>query len=123
MSIDSTVGTKLFNIRTGRGETQEEVAESVGISYVSLSRYKTGRRMPKMNILARLAEHYGVTVDELIGRDEAETKKAEPITSTSPQIVMMARAMEQMTPEQRDTMLNLGRAAFAQYFGINDENT
>ena len=99
MSIDSTVGTKLFNIRTGKGETQEEVAESVGISYVSLSRYETGRRMPKMNILARLAEHYGVTVDELIGRDDAETKK-EPASSGG-QDEKLLDLYSRLTPENR----------------------
>ena len=79
MENKNHIGTKLFKIRNKRGETQEHVAECVGITYVSLSRYENGQRMPKMDILARLAEHYGVTVDELIGRDEAETKK-EPAT-------------------------------------------
>lgn len=75
MENKNHIGTKLFKIRTERGETQEHVAECVGITYVSLSRYENGQRMPKMDILARLAEHYGVTVDELIGRDDADTKK------------------------------------------------
>lgn len=79
MENKNHIGTKLFKIRNERGETQEHVAECVGITYVSLSRYENGQRMPKMDILARLAEHYGVTVDELMGRDDADTKK-EPAT-------------------------------------------
>lgn len=79
MENKNHIGTKLFKIRTERGETQEHVAECVGITYVSLSRYENGQRMPKMDILARLAEHYGVTVDELIGRDDTDAKK-EPAT-------------------------------------------
>ena len=75
MENKNHIGTKLFKIRNERGETQEHVAECVGITYVSLSRYENGQRMPKMDILARLAEHFGVTVDELIGRDDADTKK------------------------------------------------
>lgn len=63
------VSERLLRIRTMRGETQEQVAEAVGISYVSLSRYETGQRMPKMNILLKLADHYGVSVDEIM-RDE-----------------------------------------------------
>ncbi|MBO7670608.1 MAG: helix-turn-helix transcriptional regulator [Oscillospiraceae bacterium] len=72
MASASHIGERLYNIRMKKGETQEKVAESVGISYVSLSRYETGQRMPKMDILARLAAHYGVTVDEIIS---AEQKK------------------------------------------------
>lgn len=75
MENKNHIGTKLFKIRTERGETQEHVAECVGITYVSLSRYENGQRMPKMDILARLADHYGVTVDELIGRNDADAKK------------------------------------------------
>ena len=80
METTNHIGTKLSKIRDERGETQEHVAECVGITYVTLSRYENGQRMPKMNILARLADHYGVSVDELIGRDEPETKK-EPATA------------------------------------------
>jgi transcriptional regulator with XRE-family HTH domain len=75
MDKANPIGTKLLKLRTEKGETQEQVADSIGISYVSLSRYETGQRMPKMNILSRLADHYGVTVDEIMGRKK-------PFTST-----------------------------------------
>ena len=64
------VGIRLYTIRDKKGETLEKVAEAVGISHVALSRYENGQRMPKMDILARLAEYYGVTVDSLIGREK-----------------------------------------------------
>jgi len=98
METTNHIGTRLFKIRNERGETQEHVAECVGITYVSLSRYENGQRMPKMNILARLADHYGVTVDELIGRDEPETKK-EPATAggLDDQLVDM---LVSLSPEQ-----------------------
>lgn len=75
MDKANPIGTKLLELRTEKGETQEQVADSIGISYVSLSRYETGQRMPKMDILSRLADHYGVTVDEIMGRKK-------PVTST-----------------------------------------
>ena len=39
MDTYNNVGSKLYSIRNERGETQEQVADSIGISYVSLSRY------------------------------------------------------------------------------------
>lgn len=75
--MENTVGTNLYNIRIDRNETQEQVAESVGISYVSLSRYETGQRMPKMDILAKLAKHYNVSVDEIMGTDPADEPEDE----------------------------------------------
>lgn len=75
MENEKTIATNLYRIRNGKNETQEQVAASVGISSVSLSRYETGQRMPKMDILAKLAKYYGVTVDEIIGADTGNTKK------------------------------------------------
>lgn len=72
MEGTNAIGTILYNLREKKGETLEQVAESVKVSYVSLCRYETGKRMPKMDILARLAKHYGVTVDSIMGSD---TKK------------------------------------------------
>lgn len=113
----------LRKLRKTAGLTMKELGKIVGMSESTISLYETGKHEPDIETMAKIADALHVSVDELIGRDEPEAKKVEPIISSSPQIVMMARAMEQMTPEQRDTMLNLGRAAFAQYFGINDENT
>ena len=103
METTNHIGTKLFKIRDERGETQEHVAECVGITYVTLSRYENGQRMPKMNILARLADHYGVSVDEIIGRDDAETKK-EPATAGGLDAEFNAR-VGRLNPANREKML------------------
>ena len=70
--MDNKVSERLLRMRTIRGETQEQVAEAIGISYVSLSRYETGQRMPKMDILLKLADHYGVSVDEIMREEKKE---------------------------------------------------
>jgi transcriptional regulator with XRE-family HTH domain len=72
---NNNIAEKLSQLRNERNETQEHVAESIGVSSVSLSRYETGARMPKMDILAKIALHYGVTVDEILGINNEETKK------------------------------------------------
>lgn len=77
METEKAIGEKLMQLRTERAETQEQVAACIGISSVSLSRYETGSRMPKMNILAKLAKHYEETVDEIIGSEETKKDPAE----------------------------------------------
>lgn len=66
MNNENIIAKKLAQLRADSGETQESVAESVGINCISLSRYENGQRMPKMDILMRLADHYGVSVDEIM---------------------------------------------------------
>lgn len=83
MDDQRIIGERLAHLRTSRGETLESVAECVGISYVSMSRYENGKRMPKMDILARIADHFSVSLDSITGRSfPPEMRKA--ITSDLP---------------------------------------
>ena len=113
MESSAVIGTNLLNIRTRKGETQEQVADSIGISYVSLSRYETGQRMPKMNILAKLADHFGVTVDELLGRDSTEEKQDTPRTIEAR---IVSAGMDRMSKEDREFALEMFRRAFASIY-------
>lgn len=106
------IGTKLLHLRLERNETQEQVADSIGISYVSLSRYETGQRMPKMDILSRLADHYGVTVDELLGREPVVSQESWDVDTAFGDMMkedkfkVFARGMAKMSPEKRDNLLS-----------------
>ena len=48
--------------------TQKEVADAVGITFQTYSYYETGRTNPTPEMLCKLADFFGVTVDELLGR-------------------------------------------------------
>lgn len=106
MDIANPIGTKLLELRTERGETQEQVAESIGISYVSLSRYETGQRMPKMNILSRLADHYGVTVDEIMGREKPDEEAPQEAPRTL-EARIVSFGMDQLPKEERQKILDI----------------
>ena len=118
----SSIGENLYFIRNERKETQEQVAESVGISYVSLSRYETGQRMPKMDILAKLAKHYGVTVDYLMGTEtdqESEEDEADRIRERlrrDPSFRILFSAAENVKPEHLEAA-----ARMLQALGKNDD--
>lgn len=110
MDARKAIGQRLLKIRTEKDETQEQVADSVGISYVSLSRYETGQRMPKMNILAKLADHYGVTTDELLGRATAD--ELEPQAPKTPEARIVSAGMDKMPQGARETLLTVIRAMY-----------
>ena len=76
---DFTVSAILRGLRARDGKTQEQVSEACGISKVALARYETGSRKPRIEIASRLAEYYGVSVDYILGRDEAPKPPAPPI--------------------------------------------
>ncbi|QLE75406.1 helix-turn-helix domain-containing protein [Streptomyces rectiverticillatus] len=61
------VGPRLRAIRKQRGATLVEVAAGTGISVSTLSRLEAGHRRPTLELLLRLAQAYGVQIDELVG--------------------------------------------------------
>lgn len=56
-------------LRCARGEeSQIKVAEAVGISQPTYNQYERGRAEPNLSTLIKLAEHFGVSIDYLLGR-------------------------------------------------------
>jgi transcriptional regulator with XRE-family HTH domain len=58
------LGARIRRLRTGRGWTQRELAEP-GYDRGFLAKVETGSRPPSAEMLAYLAERFGLTVDEL----------------------------------------------------------
>ncbi len=50
-----------------RGVTPYRVAKATGVSTSTLSSWKTGRYTPKQDKLQRIADYFGITVDQLTG--------------------------------------------------------
>ena len=57
------IGKKLVDLRGAK--TQEEVANSLGISISALSMYERGERIPRDNIKIRIAAYYGKPIHEI----------------------------------------------------------
>ncbi|MCR4793290.1 MAG: helix-turn-helix domain-containing protein [Lachnospiraceae bacterium] len=66
------VGQFLKELRKEKGITQEELAEKLGASGRTISRWETGANMPDISLLVEIADFYEVDVRELI---EGERKK------------------------------------------------
>ena len=66
------LGMRIKAYAKQRGITQKELAELVGITDVSLSRYVNGSRKPRINILVNIANTLGVSVSDLLGEHSVE---------------------------------------------------
>lgn len=62
-------GEELKFQRTKRNKTLKEVEKDTGISNSNLSRWECGKVLPNINFCVILADYYGISLDELIGRD------------------------------------------------------
>ena len=61
--MSKEIGAKLKTLRKGRGLTQQELSERMGLSRATISNYEVGRRSPHLSELRHFAEFYGVGLD------------------------------------------------------------
>ena len=59
-------GRFLQSLRKERGMTQEQLAECLGVTAKTISRWETGVYLPPAEMLLALSELYGLTVNELL---------------------------------------------------------
>ena len=64
---------KLIELRKEKKLTQSDLAEVLGISRQAYSNYENGKRQPDNETMLKLAEHFNVSVDYLLGRDDEPT--------------------------------------------------
>ena len=62
------LGTRLKYIRSSRNVSQEFLANTLGIDRTTISGYESGRRLPVLYTLWRLADLFEVSLDDLVGR-------------------------------------------------------
>jgi transcriptional regulator with XRE-family HTH domain len=70
-----TFGERLKAERTKKGWTQDELAEKLFVSRQSVSKWENGANYPNIEILIKLSDLFGVTVDELLRSDEQLTRQ------------------------------------------------
>gem|GEM_PF-1336105 len=81
MALSNNIRERRFN----NGEmTQNRLAERVGVSRQTMNAIENGRRAPTVDVAIRIADVFGITVDQLFDRDDdgrpAHREKATTIT-------------------------------------------
>ena len=60
---------RLKQLRTENDVSQSDIAKLLDVTRQAYSRYERGDREPDLEMLCKLADYYGVTVDYLIGHE------------------------------------------------------
>ena len=72
--MELNIGMNIKRLRLAKGMTQEQLAELLTISTAAVSKWEAKNTYPDITMLFPLAEIFSVTVDELLGYDEAKAK-------------------------------------------------
>ena len=73
---------RIRDMRTDRGLTQSQIAKLLHVSQNTYSQYEIGTTRFPLDVVIKLAEYYGVSVDYLVGLTDIPTpyprKRKEP---------------------------------------------
>ena len=69
------IGENIRNFRKKNDLTQEALADRLGVTYQSISRWENGTTYPDLELIPAIAEVLAVTVDELLGMPQIEKEK------------------------------------------------
>lgn len=64
------LGKKLKLLRESKQKSQQQVCSALNIEQSTLANYENGKRIPKLEILIKIAEYYQCSVDFLLGLEE-----------------------------------------------------
>lgn len=87
MSIEK----RIFQLRKQSGISQEKLAELVGVSRQAVTKWESGKAKPDTENLLRLAEIFGVSVDELCREEPAENPapRINPLVAAAPPLIFV----------------------------------
>ena len=70
------IGQTIARLRREYNMTQMALADAMGVSFQAVSNWERGQSMPDISKLPELAELFGTTIDELLGRHAPLIEKA-----------------------------------------------
>ncbi len=62
------IAESLKDNREQRGMNAYELAKALGVNHQNIYRWENGTVMPSIEMCIRIADFYGISLDELIGR-------------------------------------------------------
>lgn len=73
----TTIGERITRFRNNKQLTRSELAEAIGVKESAVGHMENNRRKPSLETAVRLANVFGVSLDDLIGTDESIFMSAE----------------------------------------------
>ncbi|KFI94594.1 helix-turn-helix domain-containing protein [Bifidobacterium stellenboschense] len=92
------LGERMLKLMRQQGRTQKKVAELIGTTEATMSRYVSGDREPKADVLSNIATALHTTSDYLLGRESEQNDLDSAYT-------LVARNASRLTPEQKHAIL------------------
>jgi transcriptional regulator with XRE-family HTH domain len=103
MYMSNDLGKRISDLLKQNGLSQKELAEKIGVTNASMSRYINGERIPKGPVVASIAGVLHVEAEYLLGMATSEEDPELEFYKTQRAI---ARNAKNWTPKQKADLVN-----------------
>jgi len=94
--MELNIGTNIKRLRLAKGMTQEQLAELLCVSTAAVSKWESQNSYPDITLLFPLASIFGISIDELLGYDEARVEaEIDKILEESRRLFVEGKFMEE----------------------------
>lgn len=84
----------LKKLRLERNMTQEDVAKIINKTAVAYGYYESGRSEPSLDLLLKLADFFGCSVDYLVGHETQSILHLDSFTPTQQNIISQIKELD-----------------------------
>ncbi len=121
------IGSFLKTLRKEKNLTQEQLAEQLGVSNRTVSRWETGNNMPDISLLTEIAEFYDVSIPELINGERKSEEMKEEVKEVAETMSYYAKAEKEQLVKSIRNMSFIGLIALIIFMvldrtGVYDRN-
>jgi transcriptional regulator with XRE-family HTH domain len=92
------ISERIKELRTGKKLTQSDLAAKVGLSYIQIGRYETGKSAPSSEVLQKLATVLDTTADYLMNGSNDEVVSAQ---LTDKELLSQFREVEKLNQQDK----------------------
>lgn len=93
MCGDNIMLNRLFELRRSRNITQQRLAVDLGIDQASISSYESGKYLPTVEVLIKIANYFGVSTDYLLELSDVKTPIKTPANNQETYLLSMFSAL------------------------------
>lgn len=102
------IGSRIKQLRQENNLTQKELAEKLSIGLTTISNYETGYSIPDVQMLLKIANIFGVSIDYLAGKTDQRNPSTDPLLDGFPEgVQILRRANRELTPEAKARMIEI----------------
>ncbi|MEY9095372.1 helix-turn-helix domain-containing protein [Paenibacillus sp. RC84] len=92
-------GKRIRELRKSKNLTMKELGKKLSLAESTISGYENETRKPDIEIIEKMADFFGVDVDDLLGR---KIKNEQNIDIDDPELGILFYELKEATPEIRE---------------------